>query len=103
MNDPLLTAEEWARVQAYDERTRREIDDMEKIPALPDTLKEWREDLEESRLDDLRELQKDIAALIRVRDRWPNIQEIQDRVFNLITQNRLKIDELRKEIKNAGS
>jgi hypothetical protein len=106
MANLLMTREEWERVQAYDEWTRMEIEALEAAqhpPTPPDTMKELRNDLEESRLECLRELQEDIAVLIRVRECWPSIPEIQAQVFNLITLNRLKIDELREEIENAGS
>jgi hypothetical protein len=106
MANPLLTAEEWAQVRAYDEQTRRELKALEAAqhpPTPPDTLKEWQDDIEESRLDCLRGLQEDIAVLISVRERWPEIPEIRDRVSYLITIHRSEIEELRKEIQNARS
>lgn len=101
MANPLMTQEEWERVRAYDEWSRREIEALEAAqypPTPPDTTKEWQDDLEESRLECLRELQEDIAVLIRVRECWPELPEIRDRVFNLIALNRIIIEELRKEI-----
>jgi len=96
-----LTPAEQKRVRAYDERTRQEME-AERAPAMPqDTMHEWREAMEESRMDCLRELQEDIAAMIRVRERWPGIPEIRDRASLLITLDRYEIDQLRGEIQNA--
>lgn len=106
MGSPLMTPEEWAQVWAYDERTRLEMKAMvasQHSPTPPDTMKEWQDDLEESRIESLRDLQEEIAVLIRVRERWPEIPEIRDRVSDLITINRYEIQELRKEIQNARS
>lgn len=103
MSEPCLTPAEWERVRAYDEQTRKEMEAAEHPPTPPDAMKELREALEKSSLDCLRELQEDIAVLLRVREHWPNNQEIQDMTTHLITLHRGEIDTIREEIQNARS
>jgi len=103
MPDSCLTPAEQERVHAYDERTRKEIEAAERPPTPPDAMKELQEALEGSRMDCLRDLQEDIAALILVRERWPDNPEIRDRSSFHITMDRYQIEELRKEIRNARS
>jgi len=100
MGNPCLTPAEWERVRAYDAMTRKRMD-ADRPTASPDTIKELRAAMEANDLDTLRELQSDIAVLIRVREHWPNIPEIRDMANYLIRMERYEIEDLHEEIRNA--
>ncbi len=95
-----LSAEEKARVRAYDEQCRLEIEAENHPPARRDILQELKTASEAEALASIRYWMEDIGALLAVREKWPTDPAIRDRVNFLIRMAQYEIDNLMEEIQS---
>jgi len=87
-----------AGAAAYDEMCREEL--KAEMPEVFNPLIELYRAFEKINLEAIRFYQEDIGTLAKVRELFPDSQEIRDRVRDLINLEAFAIEELKKEIEN---
>jgi len=97
VGDPVLTAEEWKRVRAYDERCRQEIEAEERQPARPNALGELLQALEAEALEEIRDVLEEIGTLTRCRETFRDRERV-DTLNVLMWQLRYKLEDARDDI-----